>query len=127
MQTRSRTVEMLDTSWPRSPCRGRTRQYPGANRPVAGAARASPQKGNRPRGDLWIDRSDRRRMALVPGGAPSARADAATWRGRLYADRFLIGCATVAGLVAVAIMFGMCGASLNFAIRADITLRNVVG
>ena len=65
-------------------------------------------------------------MALVPGGAPSARADAATWRGRLYADRFLIGCATVAGLVAVAIMFGMCGASLNFAIRADITLRNVV-
>ena len=76
---------------------------------------------------MWIDRSDRRRVELAPGGAPSARADAATWRGRLYADRFLIGCATVAGLVAVAIMFGMCGASLNFAIRADITLRNVVG
>ena len=76
---------------------------------------------------MWIDRSDRRCVALAPGGAPSARADAATWRGRLYADRYLIGCATVAGSVAFAIMFGMCGASLNFAIRADITLRNVVG
>jgi len=30
-------------------------------------------------------------------------------------------------LVAFAIMFGMYGASFNFAIRADITLRNVVG
>ena len=62
---------------------------------------------------MWIDQSDRRRVALAPGGTPSARADAATWRGRLYADRFLIGCATVAGLVAFAIMFGMCGARLN--------------
>ena len=76
---------------------------------------------------MWIDRSDRRRVALAPGGTLSARADAATWRGRLHADRFLIECATVAGLVAFAIMLGMCGASLNFAIRADTTLRNVVG
>jgi hypothetical protein len=35
---------------------------------------------------------------------------------RLYADRFLIGGATAAGLVAFAIMFGMRGARLNFAI-----------
>ena len=35
---------------------------------------------------------------------------------RRYADRFLIGGATAAGVVAFAIMFGMCGARLNFAI-----------
>jgi hypothetical protein len=35
---------------------------------------------------------------------------------QLCADRFLIGGATAAGLVAFAIMFGMCGARLNFAI-----------
>ena len=35
---------------------------------------------------------------------------------RLYADRFLSGGAMAAGLVAFAIMFGMCGARLNFVI-----------
>ena len=35
---------------------------------------------------------------------------------RLYADRFLSGGAMAAGLVAFAIMFGMFGARLNFAI-----------
>jgi hypothetical protein len=35
---------------------------------------------------------------------------------QLYADRFLIGGVTAAGLVAFAIMFGMCGARLSFAI-----------
>ena len=35
---------------------------------------------------------------------------------RLYADQFLSGGAMAAGLVAFAIMFGMCGARLNFAI-----------
>jgi hypothetical protein len=35
---------------------------------------------------------------------------------RLYADRFVIGSATAVGLVAFGIMFGMCGARLNFAI-----------
>ena len=35
---------------------------------------------------------------------------------RLYADHFLSGGAMAAGLVAFAIMFGMCGARLNFAI-----------
>ena len=35
---------------------------------------------------------------------------------RLYADRFLSGGAMATGLVASAIMFGMCGARLNFAI-----------
>jgi hypothetical protein len=35
---------------------------------------------------------------------------------RRYADRCLIGGATAAGLVAFAIMFGMCGARLNPAI-----------
>jgi len=33
---------------------------------------------------------------------------------RRYSDRFLIGSATAAGFVAFAIMFGMCGARLNF-------------
>jgi succinate dehydrogenase hydrophobic anchor subunit len=33
---------------------------------------------------------------------------------RRYADRFLIGGAMAAGLVAFAIMFGMCGARLSF-------------
>jgi hypothetical protein len=36
---------------------------------------------------------------------------------RRYADRFLIGGATAAGFVAFAIIFGMCGARLNFTIR----------
>jgi hypothetical protein len=35
---------------------------------------------------------------------------------RLNADRFLSGRVMAAGLVAFAIMFGMCGARLNFAI-----------
>ena len=35
---------------------------------------------------------------------------------RLYADHFLSGRAMAAGLVAFAIMFGMCGARPNFAI-----------
>ena len=35
---------------------------------------------------------------------------------RLYADHFLSGGARAAGLVAFTIMFGMCGAGLNFAI-----------
>ena len=35
---------------------------------------------------------------------------------RRYADRFLIVDATAVGLVAFAIMFGMCGARLNFAV-----------
>ena len=35
---------------------------------------------------------------------------------RLYADHFLSGGAMAAGLVAFAIMFGMFGARLNFAI-----------
>jgi hypothetical protein len=35
---------------------------------------------------------------------------------RLYADRFLSGGATAVELVAFAIMFGMCGARLNFTI-----------
>ena len=79
MQTRSRTVEMLDTSWPRSPCRGRTRQYPGANRPVAGATRALPQKGNHrgaicgstgPIGVAWSSRpvAPRARVLMRPQG-----------------------------------------------------------
>jgi hypothetical protein len=33
---------------------------------------------------------------------------------RRHADRFVIGGATAAGLVAFAIMFAMCGAKLNF-------------
>jgi hypothetical protein len=33
---------------------------------------------------------------------------------RRYADRFLIGGATAAGLVAFAIIFGTCGARFNF-------------
>jgi hypothetical protein len=36
---------------------------------------------------------------------------------RRYAYRFLIGGATAAAFVAFAIMFGMCGARLNFAMR----------
>ena len=35
---------------------------------------------------------------------------------RRHAERFLIGGATAAGLVASVILFGMCGARLNFAI-----------
>jgi hypothetical protein len=35
---------------------------------------------------------------------------------RLYADHLLSGGAMATGLVASAIMFGMCGARLNFAI-----------
>jgi hypothetical protein len=35
---------------------------------------------------------------------------------RRYADRFLIGSATAAGLVAFVIMLGMCGARLNFVV-----------
>lgn len=35
---------------------------------------------------------------------------------RRYADRFLIGTATAAGIVAFVIMFGMCGARLSFAL-----------
>ena len=34
---------------------------------------------------------------------------------RLLADRLMIGCATVAGLIAVVVMLGMCGARLSFA------------
>jgi hypothetical protein len=35
---------------------------------------------------------------------------------RRYADRFLIGGTMAAGLVASVIIFGMCGARLNFAL-----------
>ena len=45
-----------------------------------------------------------------------ARSSLAHGVARLYADRFVIGGATAVGLVAFGIMFGMCGARLNFAI-----------
>jgi hypothetical protein len=59
----------------------------------------------------------------MPDGVPAQR-DAAGARvlmlshgvAQLYADRFLIGGVTAAGLVAFAIMFDMCGARLSFAI-----------
>jgi hypothetical protein len=35
---------------------------------------------------------------------------------RRYADRFLVGGATTAGFVALAIMFAMCGARLGFVV-----------
>ena len=38
---------------------------------------------------------------------------------QLYADHFPIGGATAAGLVAFAIMFGMCGARPNFTIACS--------
>jgi len=50
------------------------------------------------------------------GSVSPPRADAVTWGGPALPDRVLTGGVTAAGLVAFVIIFGMCGARLNFAI-----------